>query len=93
MNSHLFKKYSMCQINFSGLCRNWDKLKRCLTPKCLNFSELLAWMQIRIWGKEERKLTYLGSYNDFSNGSFLSIILPFQVSQLPHGVDVEGSVF
>ena len=50
-------------------------------------------MQIRIWGKEERKLIYLGSYNRLGNGCFLSIILPFHVSQLPHGVDVEGSVF
>ena len=50
-------------------------------------------MQIRIWRKEERKLIYLGSYNDLGNGCFLSIILPFHVSQLPHGVGVEGSVF
>lgn len=82
-----------CVRYFSGLCRNWDKLKRCLTPKCLNFSELLARMQIRIWRKEESKLIYLGSYNDLGNGCFLSIILPFHVSQLPHGVGVKGLYF
>lgn len=67
-NSHLKKckvihlRNTQCARYFSGLCRNWDKLKKYLTSRCLNFGEHLVHVQLGFGSKKKESEYTLASY-------------------------------